>query len=110
MGEPRTVRLIFFLPNDRPFRGAAIQLIKDEIRMAQTFFAEQMQAHGYGNRTFRIETDAHGEPLVHRVEGQHPESHYFEQTPGMLNAFHYKEIEQEFDFDKNVVCNLQRHL
>ena len=70
--------------------------------MAQTFFAEQMQAHGYGNRTFRIETDAHGEPLVHRVEGQHPESHYFEQTPGMLNAFHYKEIEQEFDFDKNV--------
>ncbi len=102
VGEPRTVRLIFFLPNDRPFRGAAIQLIKDEIRMAQTFFAEQMQAHGYGNRTFRIETDAHGEPLVHRVEGQHPESHYFEQTPGMLNAFHYKEIEQEFDFDKNV--------
>ena len=27
-------------------------------------------------RTFRIETDAQGEPLVHRVDGRHPDSHY----------------------------------
>ena len=35
-----------------------------------------MQAHGYGNKTFRFETDAQGEPLVHRVDGRHPESYY----------------------------------
>ena len=104
VGAPRTVRLIYFLPNDRPFRTAAIPRIKDDIRKAQTFFAEQMQAHGYGNTTFRIETDAQGEPLVHRVDAQHPESHYF-STVGGEEAFqyrHFPELEQTFDFYENV--------
>ena len=75
VGEPRTVRMIYFLPNDRPFRQEVVQKMEDEIRDIQTFFAEQMQAHGYGNKTFRFETDVHDEPLIHRVEGQHPDIH-----------------------------------
>ncbi len=99
---PRTVRLIYFLPNDRPYRAEVVQWIKEDIRKAQTFFAEQMQAHGYGNKTFRFETDAQGEPLVHRVDGQHPESHYIHITdegvrlwqPNRVNA----EVELAVDF------------
>ena len=72
IGEPRTVQMIYFLPNDRSFRADAVQKMKDEIRNAQTFYAEQMRAHGYGNETFRFETDAQGEPLVHRVDGRRP--------------------------------------
>ena len=53
--------------------------MKIAIRQIQTFYAEQMQAHGYGNKTFRFETDAQDEPLVHRVDGQHPDSHYLGQ-------------------------------
>ena len=34
------------------------------------------------NTTFRIETDAQGEPLVHRVDGRHPDSHYVGNTYG----------------------------
>ena len=37
-----------------------------------------MQAHGYGYKTFDIETDAQGEPIVHRLDGQHPVSHYLD--------------------------------
>ena len=77
-GEPRTVRLIYFLPNDQPYRAEAVQQMKDDIRTAQTFFAEQMDAHGYGRLTFGVETDAQGEPLVHRFDGQYPSSHYFD--------------------------------
>jgi len=44
VGEPRTVRMIYFLPNDRPFRQEVVQKMKDAIRQIQTFFAEQMQA------------------------------------------------------------------
>ena len=73
VGEPRTVRMIYFLPNDRPFRQEVVDSMKVAIRRVQTFYAEQMQAHGYGYKTFRIETDAQGEPLVHRVDGRHPE-------------------------------------
>ncbi len=98
VGEPRTVRMIYFLPNDRPFRADVIQKMKNEIRTIQTFYAEQMQAHGHGNRTFRFETDTQGEPLIHRVDGQHPDNHYIDDTWGtMLN-----EIEQVFAVTENI--------
>ena len=74
---PRTVRLIYFLPNDRPFRQEVVDSMKTMIRQLQTFFADQMQAHGHGRKTFRFEADAQGNPIVHRVDGLHPESYYY---------------------------------
>ena len=95
VGQPRTVRMIYFLPNDRPYRDEAVSVMKDRIRKAQAFFAEQMQAHGYGNMTFRFESDAQGEPLVHRVDGQHPASHYNKSN-------FWSEIEKMFDLHANI--------
>ncbi len=97
-GEPRTVRMIYFLPNDRPFRQEVADSMKDSIRQVQQFYAEQMQAHGYGDRTFRIETDARGEPVVHRVDGQHPDRHYLEFTNGKV----LDEIVPAFDLHANI--------
>ena len=57
-----------------------------------------MQAHGYGNWTFRIETDTEGEPLVHRVDGQHPFSHYDNTAAWAV----IRELEQTFDLDANI--------
>ena len=98
VGEPRTVRMIYFLPNDRSFNAEVVQNMKDEIRNIQTFYAEQMQAHEYGNKTFRFETDAQGEPMVHRVDGQHPLGYY------LRHKFHRVEgeLEQIYDFDENI--------
>ena len=76
VGEPRTVRMIYFLPNDRAFRQEVVDAMKVSIRQIQTFYADQMAARGYGRKTFRLEMDAQDEPVVHRVDGQHPESHY----------------------------------
>ena len=76
VGPPRTVRLIYFLPNDRPYRAEVVNSMKTMARRVQTFYAEQMQAHGYGDRAFRFETDAAGSPKVHRVDGRHSDSHY----------------------------------
>jgi len=98
VGEPRTVRMIYFLPNDRPFRQEVVQKMKDAIRQIQTFFAEQMQARGYGNKTFRFETDAQGEPMVHRVDGQHPDSHYLDSV---WNTTRDK-LKQTFDLSMNI--------
>ena len=98
VGEPRTVRMIYFLPNDRSFRQEVVDSMKVTIRQIQTFFAEQMQAHGYGNKTFRFETDAQGEPMVHRVDGKHPNSYYHIYT---LGNTHY-EVGQAFDIWRNI--------
>ena len=48
--------------------------------------------------TFRIETDADGQPIVHRLQGQHPDDHY-------LNDPHltvFDEIEQVYDTFANI--------
>ena len=101
VGEPRTVRMIYFLPNDRPFQQAVVDSMKVTIRQIQTFYAEQMQAHGYGNKTFRFETDAQGEPVVHRVDGQHPTSHY-DINYSLIRA----EIRQKFDLSANIYLSV----
>ena len=96
VGEPRTVRLIYFLPNGDPYRTDVVQKMKDEIRIVQALYAEQMGAHGYGKVTFRVETDLQGEPMVHRVDGQHPDSYY------LGNGSPVTEIGQVFDLDANI--------
>ena len=95
-GPPRTVRLIYFLPGDRPYRPGVVDSIKTAIRQVQSFYARQLRSHGYGDRTFRIETDARGEPLVHRVDGRHPDSHYVAREGEAI------EVGESFDFSAGV--------
>ena len=99
VGEPRTVRLIYFLPNDHPYRAEVVQRMKNEIRNIQTFYAEAMQAHGY-DMTFKIETDDQGIPIVHRVDGQQPLNYYDNLKSGLV----FKEISQSFNFYQNIFC------
>ena len=100
MGEPRTVRMIYFLPSDRPYRQAVVDSMKVAVRRSQAFYAEQMEAHGYGSTTFRIETDAQGEPLVHRVDGRHPDGQYTRGSGAVSRAVN-EELGQAFDLSAN---------
>ena len=97
VGEPRTVRLIYFLPNDRPYRAKVIKDMKDRIREVQTFYSVSMQAQGHSDATFRLETDAGGEPMVHYVAGQRSDSEYLDDTFGKV----LDEIEPTFDLKRN---------
>ena len=101
VGEPRTVRLIYFLPNDRPYRAEMVQRMKDEILKIQDFYAESMKAHGY-NMTFKIESDAQGKPVVHRVphfmDGQQSDIYYIDNTDNTVRA----EVQQVFDVRQNI--------
>ena len=97
-GEPRTVRMIYFTPKDRPERASIVQQMKDGMRKIQTFYAEQMEAYGYGRTTFHVETDSQGEPIVHRVVGRHPNHRYLDETDDTVFA----EIGERFDFSANI--------
>ena len=97
VGEPRTVRLFYFLPNDRPYRTEVVDSMKTGILDLQTFFGEQMETHGRGNTTFQIETDDQGDPVVHRVDGDYTDSHY--SSRGYTEG----EIKRAFDNSKNIM-------
>ncbi len=89
--EPFAVKLIYLLPNDQPYDANIPQKMIDAVSEIQTFFGEQMEAHGFGKKTFRIETDADGEPKVHRIDGQYPLSRY------VSRGLYFKEIDMKFD-------------
>ena len=97
VGDPRTVRLFYFLPNDRPYRTEVVDSMKTGILDLQTFFGEQMETHGRGNTTFEFETDDQGDPVVHRVDGDYADSHY--SSRGYTEG----EIKRAYDNSKNIM-------
>ncbi len=68
-GEPRTVRMIYFVSDPQRFRQEVVNKMKTTIREVQRIYTDQIRAHGFGERTFTYEKDAQGEPLVHVVYG-----------------------------------------
>ena len=70
------VRLVYFRPSDRPVRPDVDAKIDRLIKEAQRFFADQLELHGFGRKTFQFETDAHGNAVVHHVKGKFPNAHY----------------------------------
>ena len=73
---PWLVSLIYFRPSDRPVRPNVEAEIDGLIKEAQRFFADQLELHGFERKTFQFETDAHGNAVVHHVNGKFPNAHY----------------------------------
>ena len=78
-----SVRLVYFLPNDRPARPDRVVALRQLIKDAQQFYADEMQRHGFGRKTFTVETDKDGEPVVHHVHGQFNENYYYNRFTGL---------------------------
>ena len=74
-----SVRLIYFLPKDRPARPDRIEALRQLIKDTQQFYADEIERHGYGRKTFRVETDRSEEPIVHRFKGRFNERHYYQR-------------------------------
>ena len=93
-----TVRLIYFLPSDAiPQRSINTKLdilLKD----VQKFYANEMERHGHGRKTFTIETNKDGKVVVHRVKGQFAEMHYRQNTAQKVTA----ELTNKFDTSNNI--------
>ncbi len=98
IGEPRTVRLFYLLPNDRPYRPEVVQEMKTGILEVQSFYAEKMAAQGHGNTTFTIETDAQGDPIVHRIDADYGDSQYVKRG--------YTEGEIARAFDTSIIISV----
>ena len=92
------VRLIYFLPINRTAQQDIDAKLDTLIRDVQQFYAEQMDAHGFGRKTFSFETDATGKAVVHHVNGRFTDRHYDHGTFDKI----IEEIEDDFNISKNL--------
>ena len=68
--SPPRVRIVYFLPNDHtPLLNIDAEL-RTLIKETQHFYADQMAIHGFGKKTFLLETDSNGNAVVHHVQGR----------------------------------------
>ena len=98
-GTPRTVRLIYFLPADRQPRQGIEEKMDTLIKDVREFYADQMEKHGFGRKTFSIETDHTGKAQVHRVNGQFTDT-YYSDNDALHKIWH--EIRNRFDTTQNI--------
>ena len=74
--ERDIVRLIYFLPSDRTPQTDIDTKIETWIKGVQKFYADTMEGHGYGRKTFTYETDDEGNAVVHHITGQFTDTYY----------------------------------
>ena len=96
------VRLVYFLPNDRPARPDRVVAIRQLIKNAQQFFADEMQRHGFGRKTFTFETREDGEPVVHHIDGKFNETYYYEPLTDLKVWEEFLEYFGEVDAPQHV--------
>ena len=98
VGEPYTVRLIYFLPSGREPRPNIDADMDALIKVVQEDYARDMERHGFGRKTFRFETDTTGKAVVHHVNGQFTAAYYEHGTFGKVT----NELPEQFDLSKNI--------
>ena len=88
------VRVTYFIPNDREPDPNMDEKLDTLIKDTQQFYADEMERHGFGRKTFRFEADTTGNALIHHVEGKFNNAHY----DGVEDFDVYiKEIDEYFD-------------
>ena len=103
--HPTLVRLIYFFPREFPSNYVPMKDVDARmdqlIKGVQQFYAEHMENHGFGRKTFQIETDAHGKAVVHHVKGKFAASYYNREERYEANNRVRSEIREQFDMSQN---------
>ena len=99
-----TVRLVYFIPNDREAQPDIDTELDTLIKNVQNFYATQLEAHGFDRKTFRIETDNSGNAIAHHINGKFNDLHYQE------NRGIWEEVREQFDMSKHIyLCFVESH-
>ena len=92
------VRVIYFLPNDREPDPDMDTKLDTIIKEVQDFYADQLEVHGFGRKTFKFEADDNGNAVVHHVNGKFNDAYY--QHDSIQKTI--EEINERFDTSKNI--------
>ena len=102
-GDPDyTARLIYFLPRGNTPHPNIDKRFDEVLKGSQKFFADEMERHGYGRKTFKFETDKHGNAVVNHVTGRFTDAHYILDSPGAIEEAVWEEIGTRFGRFQNI--------
>ena len=93
-----SVRIIYFVPRGRNPQPGIWTKLDRLIRDVQRFYADQMQTHEFGRKTFTFETDENAETLVWQIDGQFRDWHYHTDTRTKVHT----EVADQFDMSKHI--------
>ena len=88
---------IYFLPTNRLPQTDIPEIIDKKLRDLQTFFADEMERHGYGRKSFEFEKNSDGAAKVYLFEGKTADNYYDVNTSSRV----LKEIKQHFELSNN---------
>jgi hypothetical protein len=71
------VRLAYLIPKNRVAKSYAAANMQYAVKQIQKFYQDQMESNGFGKKTFALELDAKGNPVVHIVKSQTYDDTYF---------------------------------
>ncbi|MDE0425702.1 MAG: NPCBM/NEW2 domain-containing protein [Candidatus Poribacteria bacterium] len=94
----RMVKVVYFVPHDRPFQWNIPIILNTQIKAVQRFYAEQMEAHGHGRKTFNLETDTNGKLVVHPATGKFDDPYYHTDALNKIT----EEVGTQFDMGKDI--------
>ena len=72
------VRLIYYLPTGKEPSPNITEKIDNTIRKVQKFYADEMERHGFGRKTFTFETDENGKAKIYRMYENQFNTHDFQ--------------------------------
>ena len=98
LAAERMVKVVYFVPRDRPFQWNMPAALNTRIKAVQRFYAEQMEAHGHSKKTFNLENDAGGKLIVHPVTGNFNDAYYHTDTLSKITD----EIDDRYDIEKDI--------
>lgn len=84
--DGRVLRVVYFVPADReaaPRFRPRLQRVLEDI---QAFYADEMEANGFGRMTFALDRDGKGALRVHEIHGRDPAARYTRQDTANVAA------------------------
>ena len=96
--DKRIVRVIHFVPRDRTPLWNIHDALNIQLKEVQQVYAEQLEEHGYGRKTFEIETDNADKVIVHSITGSYSDAYYHTDTLKKVSD----EVKTRFDVERDV--------
>ena len=96
--DKRLVRVIYFVPLNQARQWNLEDTLDIQLKEVQQIYAEQLEEHGYGRKTFELETDSDGKVVVHFVSGRQSDKYYYTDTIRKVTD----EIKTRFNIERDV--------